>query len=95
MNVIPDSVTIGGTCRTFSKESFIQLKRRIEEVYLLIVLLFSPLYSCLQEYLKTERLNLSFIIYSLSLPLGVGTESELEPPACPNYLCAVIDTNYL
>ncbi|KAK4479100.1 hypothetical protein RD792_014611 [Penstemon davidsonii] len=31
-NVIPDSVTIGGTFRAFSKESFIQLKQRIEEV---------------------------------------------------------------
>lgn len=31
-NVIPDSVTIGGTFRAFSKESFIQLKERIEEV---------------------------------------------------------------
>ncbi|MFQ6652394.1 hypothetical protein Gotur_024278 [Gossypium turneri] len=31
-NVIPDSVTIGGTFRTFSKESFVQLKQRIEEV---------------------------------------------------------------
>ncbi|CAA2959191.1 IAA-amino acid hydrolase ILR1-like 4 [Olea europaea subsp. europaea] len=31
-NVIPDSVTIGGTFRAFSKESLIQLKQRIEEV---------------------------------------------------------------
>ncbi|CAN1217957.1 IAA-amino acid hydrolase ILR1-like 4 [Linum perenne] len=31
-NVIPDSVTIGGTFRAFSKESFNQLKQRIEEV---------------------------------------------------------------
>ncbi|QHO33347.1 hypothetical protein HN51_027072 [Arachis hypogaea] len=31
-NVIPDSVTIGGTFRTFSKESFKQLKQRIEQV---------------------------------------------------------------
>ncbi|KAL3511715.1 hypothetical protein ACH5RR_024432 [Cinchona calisaya] len=31
-NVIPDSVTIGGTFRAFSKESFMQLRRRIEEV---------------------------------------------------------------
>ncbi|KAF3454218.1 hypothetical protein FNV43_RR04665 [Rhamnella rubrinervis] len=31
-NIIPDSVTIGGTFRAFSKESFIQLKERIEEV---------------------------------------------------------------
>ncbi|XP_061994529.1 IAA-amino acid hydrolase ILR1-like 4 [Rosa rugosa] len=31
-NVIPDSVTIGGTFRAFSMESFIQLKQRIEEV---------------------------------------------------------------
>ncbi|XVF34968.1 hypothetical protein REPUB_Repub18cG0103900 [Reevesia pubescens] len=31
-NVIPDSVTIGGTFRAFSKESFAQLKQRIEEV---------------------------------------------------------------
>jgi metal-dependent amidase/aminoacylase/carboxypeptidase family protein len=37
-NVIPDSVTIGGTFRAFSKESFIQLKERIEEVNLLIPL---------------------------------------------------------
>lgn len=34
-NVIPDSVTIGGTFRAFSKESFTQLKQRIVEVYLL------------------------------------------------------------
>lgn len=34
-NVIPDSVTIGGTFRAFSKESFFQLKERIEEVNLL------------------------------------------------------------
>ncbi|XP_072996015.1 IAA-amino acid hydrolase ILR1-like 1 [Typha latifolia] len=33
-NVIPDSVTIGGTFRAFSKESFSQLKQRIEEVIL-------------------------------------------------------------
>ncbi|KDO58672.1 hypothetical protein CISIN_1g013076mg [Citrus sinensis] len=31
-NVIPDSVLIGGTFRAFSKESFTQLKQRIEEV---------------------------------------------------------------
>ncbi|XP_055802077.1 IAA-amino acid hydrolase ILR1-like 4 [Solanum dulcamara] len=31
-NVIPDSVTIGGTFRAFSKESFTQLKQRIIEV---------------------------------------------------------------
>ncbi|PWA94912.1 IAA-amino acid hydrolase ILR1-like 4 [Artemisia annua] len=31
-NVIPDDVTIGGTFRAFSKEGFIKLKRRIEEV---------------------------------------------------------------
>ncbi|KAJ6792476.1 IAA-amino acid hydrolase ILR1-like 1 [Iris pallida] len=31
-NVIPDSVIIGGTFRAFSKESFNQLKQRIEEV---------------------------------------------------------------
>lgn len=31
-NVIPDTVTIGGTFRAFSKESFMQLKHRIEEV---------------------------------------------------------------
>lgn len=32
LNVIPDAVTIGGTFRTFSRESLIQLKERIEEV---------------------------------------------------------------
>ncbi|XP_047340482.1 IAA-amino acid hydrolase ILR1-like 4 [Impatiens glandulifera] len=32
MNVIPDYVTIGGTFRAFSKETFMQLKLRIEEV---------------------------------------------------------------
>uniref|UniRef100_A0ACD5XL61 Uncharacterized protein n=1 Tax=Avena sativa TaxID=4498 RepID=A0ACD5XL61_AVESA len=31
-NVIPDSVTIGGTFRAFSKESFDRLKQRIEQV---------------------------------------------------------------
>lgn len=31
-NVIPDSVTIGGTFRAFSKESLLQLKQRIEKV---------------------------------------------------------------
>ncbi|KAE7999148.1 hypothetical protein FH972_003616 [Carpinus fangiana] len=31
-NVIPDSVTIGGTFRAFSRESFMQLRLRIEEV---------------------------------------------------------------
>ncbi|KAK0570897.1 hypothetical protein LWI29_008123 [Acer saccharum] len=31
-NVIPDSVSIGGTFRALSKESFAQLKQRIEEV---------------------------------------------------------------
>ncbi|XP_010545642.1 PREDICTED: IAA-amino acid hydrolase ILR1-like 4 [Tarenaya hassleriana] len=31
-NVIPDSVTIGGTFRAFSSESFNQLKKRIEQV---------------------------------------------------------------
>ncbi|KAL7189358.1 hypothetical protein ACSBR1_039075 [Camellia fascicularis] len=31
-NVIPDSVTNGGTFKTFSKESLMQLKQRIEEV---------------------------------------------------------------
>ncbi|KAF5183314.1 N-acetyldiaminopimelate deacetylase [Thalictrum thalictroides] len=31
-NVIPDSVTIAGTFRAFSQESFMQLKQRIEEV---------------------------------------------------------------
>ncbi|KAL7163429.1 hypothetical protein ACSBR2_039522 [Camellia fascicularis] len=32
LNVIPDSVTIGGTFRAFSKESLIQLRQRIQEV---------------------------------------------------------------
>ncbi|KAI3845818.1 hypothetical protein MKX03_020315 [Papaver bracteatum] len=32
-NVIPDSVTIGGTFRAFSAESFVQLKKRIEEIF--------------------------------------------------------------
>ncbi|KAF0916733.1 hypothetical protein E2562_011576 [Oryza meyeriana var. granulata] len=31
-NVIPESVTIGGTFRVFSNEGFLRLKRRIEEV---------------------------------------------------------------
>lgn len=31
-NVIPDSVTIGGTFRAFSRESLHQLKQRIDEV---------------------------------------------------------------
>lgn len=31
-NVIPDYVTIGGTFRAFNKESFQQLRRRIEQV---------------------------------------------------------------
>lgn len=31
-NVIPDSVTIGGTFRAFSQESFKQLRQRIEQV---------------------------------------------------------------
>jgi IAA-amino acid hydrolase len=31
-NVIPDSVTIGGTFRCFSNEGFLRLKQRIEEV---------------------------------------------------------------
>ncbi|KAI3763362.1 hypothetical protein L1987_53819 [Smallanthus sonchifolius] len=31
-NVIPDSVTIGGTFRAFSKDTFMQLRQRIEEV---------------------------------------------------------------
>jgi hypothetical protein len=31
-NVIPDSVTIGGTFQAFLKDSFSQLKQRIEEV---------------------------------------------------------------
>ncbi|KAK7335897.1 hypothetical protein VNO80_28015 [Phaseolus coccineus] len=31
-NVIPDSVTIGGTFRAFSRESFMQLRHRIEQV---------------------------------------------------------------
>lgn len=32
-NVIPDSVTIGGTFRAFLKDSMIQLQQRIKEVY--------------------------------------------------------------
>lgn len=32
-NVIPDSVTVGGTYRAFSRESIMQLKQRIEEVW--------------------------------------------------------------
>jgi len=37
-NVIPDSVTIGGTFRAFLKDSFNQLKQRIEEVATLVTL---------------------------------------------------------
>lgn len=33
-NVIPDSVTIGGTFRAFSNENFYRLKQRIEEIIL-------------------------------------------------------------
>nr|GMC47582.1 IAA-amino acid hydrolase ILR1-like 4 [Ipomoea batatas] len=36
-NVIPDSVTIGGTFRAFSMESLMHLKQRIEEVTLVLV----------------------------------------------------------
>ncbi|CAI8611950.1 unnamed protein product [Vicia faba] len=32
LNVIPDSVTIGGTFRAFSKKSFMQMRHRIEQV---------------------------------------------------------------
>uniref|UniRef100_A0A0D3ET36 Peptidase M20 dimerisation domain-containing protein n=1 Tax=Oryza barthii TaxID=65489 RepID=A0A0D3ET36_9ORYZ len=32
LNVIPESITIGGTFRVFSNEGFLRLKRRIEEV---------------------------------------------------------------
>ncbi|KAL5057004.1 hypothetical protein RYX36_028608 [Vicia faba] len=32
LNVIPDSVTIGGTFRVFSKKSFMQMRHRIEQV---------------------------------------------------------------
>lgn len=39
-NVIPDSVTIGGTFRAFTKESFEQLKKRIEEVNLFILVIW-------------------------------------------------------
>jgi IAA-amino acid hydrolase len=37
-NVIPDSATIAGTFRAFSKKSFFDLRERIEEV------IFSPGY---------------------------------------------------
>lgn len=40
-NVIPDSVTIGGTFRAFSKETFSQLKQRIQEVDALLTMAFS------------------------------------------------------
>lgn len=36
-NVIPDSVTIGGTFRAFSREGMVQLRKRIEEVMLKLV----------------------------------------------------------
>lgn len=32
LDVIPESVTLGGTFRAFSNTSFYQLRRRIEEV---------------------------------------------------------------
>lgn len=34
-NVIPDSVTIGGTFRAFSNESLLHIKQRIEQVMML------------------------------------------------------------
>ncbi|KOM27429.1 hypothetical protein LR48_Vigan406s023900 [Vigna angularis] len=37
-NIIPDSVTIGGTFRAFSKESFQQLRHRIEQFSLHVIL---------------------------------------------------------
>ncbi|KAK1265685.1 IAA-amino acid hydrolase ILR1-like 1 [Acorus gramineus] len=40
-NVIPDSVTIGGTFRAFSKESLLQLKQRIEEALCIDMKFFS------------------------------------------------------
>lgn len=40
-NVIPDSVTIGGTFRAFSNESFVQLAKRIEEVIIKIICEFA------------------------------------------------------
>ncbi len=41
LNIIPDSATIAGTFRAFSKESFFSLRERIEEVIHLPSLLFT------------------------------------------------------
>lgn len=35
-DIVPDSATIGGTYRAFSKKSFYALRKRIEEVIVLL-----------------------------------------------------------
>eukprot|EP01018_Ginkgo_biloba_P031709 Gb_09715 [translate_table: standard] len=52
-NVIPDSVTIGGTFRAFSNDSFYRLKQRIEE----IIVGQAVVYRCIAavEFLEEEH----------------------------------------
>lgn len=53
-NVIPDSATIAGTFRAFSKKSFYALRERIEEV------------TKLSQYIKLPKGN-AFIKFRISL----------------------------
>ncbi|CAM8945368.1 unnamed protein product [Rhodiola kirilowii] len=59
-NVIPDSVTIGGTFRAFSKESFTYLKQRIEQVITLQA--------------KVHRCNATVIFKEPFFPVTVNNE---------------------
>ncbi|PON62504.1 Peptidase M20, dimerization domain containing protein [Parasponia andersonii] len=86
-NVILDSVTIGGTFRSFSKESFIQLKHRIEEVVI--------------TQASVQRCNATIVLDSdemISYPVTVNDENLHEhfqnvarqgvfaPGHSPNYI---------
>ncbi|KAF2285169.1 hypothetical protein GH714_038930 [Hevea brasiliensis] len=92
-NVIPDSVTIGGTFRAFSKESFIKLKQRIEESCMNSLNVASDMLGALN--IKEIQLLMGaedFSFFAEAIPgyffyVGMKNESQgpLEPGHSPRY----------
>lgn len=87
-NVIPDSVTIGGTFRCFSNDGFMRLKRRIEEV----IVAQSAVHRCaavvdfhaggrplLAPTINTPALHAHFEAVATEMLGAGGVQSAMEP----------------
>jgi IAA-amino acid hydrolase len=87
-NVIPDSVTIGGTFRAFSKESMRQLRQRIEEVIVgqatvqrckAVVNFFEEENLMFPATINDEELHKHFQDVAIGLLNGLDNVKDMQP----------------